>query len=114
MGKLTLNGQTPEQLCIPKWRALVSYVFQSRVAHKGTPSELWFTVQQFKAQRGRPRGDLPALIHDLGLEQEVLNQPWTQLSVREWGGCAGLGCLVVCLSSRPSSACPAACYSVPA
>ncbi len=38
-------------------------------------------MQQFKAQRGRPRGDLPALIHRLGLEQSVLNQPWTQLSV---------------------------------
>ena len=38
--------------------------------------------QQFAAQRGRPRGDLPALIHELGLEQGVLNQPWTELSVR--------------------------------
>ncbi|GAB4820659.1 hypothetical protein N2152v2_007705 [Parachlorella kessleri] len=96
-GKLTLNGQTPEQLCIPKWRALVCYVFQSRVAHKGTPSELWFTVQQFKAQRGRPRGDLPALIHDLGLEQEVLNQPWTQLS----GGQAQRVQLAIALALKP-------------
>ena len=40
---------------------------------------LW---QQFAAQRGRQRGDLPALIHELGLEQGVLNQPWTELSVR--------------------------------
>jgi len=39
-------------------------------------------AQQFAAQRGRPRGDLPALIHELGLEQGVLNQPWTELSVR--------------------------------
>lgn len=38
--------------------------------------------QQIAAQRGRPRGDLPALIHELGLEQGVLNQPWTELSVR--------------------------------
>ena len=38
-------------------------------------------LQQFAAQRGRPRGDLPALIHALGLEQLVLNQPWTELSV---------------------------------
>ncbi len=37
--------------------------------------------QQFKAQRGRPRGDLPSLIHKLGLEQSLLNQPWPQLSV---------------------------------
>ena len=33
-------------------------------------------------QRGRPRGDLPALVHQLGLEQGVLNQPWVELSVR--------------------------------
>lgn len=38
-------------------------------------------AQQFKAQRGRPRGDLPGLIHKLGLEQSLLNQPWPQLSV---------------------------------
>ena len=38
-------------------------------------------VQQFKAQRGRPRGDLPALVAGLGLEQRVLNQPWVELSV---------------------------------
>jgi hypothetical protein len=45
-------------------------------------SRKWMCMQQFKAQRGRPRGDLPALIHRLGLEQSVLNQPWTQLSVQ--------------------------------
>ena len=39
-------------------------------------------MQQFKAQRGRPRDDLPTLVHKLGLDQGVLNQPWTELSVR--------------------------------
>ncbi len=39
-------------------------------------------MQQFKAQKGRPRGDLPALIAELGLEPGVLNQPWVELSVR--------------------------------
>ena len=38
-------------------------------------------VQHFKAQRGRPRGDLPAIVAALGLEQRVLNQPWVELSV---------------------------------
>lgn len=38
-------------------------------------------MQQFKAQRGRPRGDLPALVAELGLDQGVLNQPWVELSV---------------------------------
>ena len=71
-----------------RWRAAVCYVHQSRVALKGTPSELYFTLQHFKAQRGRARGDLPALVHDLGLEQGVLNQPWAQLSVGGWNGAA--------------------------
>ena len=39
------------------------------------------SVQHFKAQRGRPRGDLPAIVAALGLEQRVLNQPWVELSV---------------------------------
>lgn len=38
-------------------------------------------VQRFAAQKGRPRGDLPALIHELGLQQGVLNQAWSELSV---------------------------------
>ena len=43
---------------------------------------LFGVPQQLSAQRRRARGDLPALIHELGLEQAVLNQPWAELSVR--------------------------------
>ena len=81
-GALFLDGQTPDQLGIPTWRALVTYVFQQRIAFRGTPSELYYTAQRFAAQRPRQRGDLPAIIHELGLEQAVLNQPWSELSVR--------------------------------
>lgn len=79
-GTISVNGKTPDELCVPNWRALVTYVFQQRIAFKGTPSELYYTVQRFAAQRSRPRGDLPATIHALGLEQAVLNQPWSELS----------------------------------
>ena len=54
---------------------------QTRVSAKGTPSELYFAAQQLQAQKGRPRGDLPALIQQFGLEQGILNQPWPELSV---------------------------------
>lgn len=126
-GALTLAGRAPEEWGLPRWRSLVAYVHQSRVQHRGTPAELYFALQQFKAQvrgvavhalgregavqamqamlgclpriklscprpdacddvplcqqRGRARGDLPALVHQLGLEQGVLNQPWVELSV---------------------------------
>ena len=60
----------------------VLYCPQTRVSAKGTPSELYFAAQQLGAQRGRPRGDLPSLIQQLGLEQGVLNQAWPELSVR--------------------------------
>ncbi len=50
-------------------------------------------VQQFKAQRGRPRGDLPAIVAALGLEQRVLNQPWVELSVSH---CRNLIMLLCC------------------
>ena len=79
-GSITFEGKTPDQITIPKWRALLTYVFQQRIAFKGTPSELYYTAQRFSAQRGRPRGDLPAIIHELGLEQSVLLQPWSELS----------------------------------
>lgn len=79
-GDITFEGKTPEQISVPKWRAQVTYVFQQRVSLKGTPSELYYTAQRFSAQRGRHRSDLPAIIHELGLEQAVLNQPWSELS----------------------------------
>ena len=76
----------------------VTYVPQSRVNFKGTPSEFYFQAQQFAAQKGRPRGDLPTLIHDLGLEQVVLNQAWTELS----GGQAQRVALAIAVALRPS------------
>ncbi len=44
-GDLRLSGRTPEQSGVPQWRASVTYVHQSRVQLKGTPSELYFAVQ---------------------------------------------------------------------
>ena len=40
-----LDGETPLQLGVTKWRTLVTYVPQTRVHPKGTPSEFYFTVQ---------------------------------------------------------------------
>ncbi|KAL4857919.1 ATP-binding cassette sub-family G member 2 [Chlorella vulgaris] len=93
-GELKLAGKTPIEWGVPNWRALVTY---SRVQHKGTPAELYFTLQQFRSQRGRPRGDLPALVHQLGLEQAVLNQPWSELS----GGQAQRLQLAIAIALRP-------------
>lgn len=80
-GRLELNGKSPAEWGVPHWRARVCYVHQQRLTHAGTPSELYYTLQGFRSQRSRPRGDLPQLVRELGLEQSVLNQPWTQLSV---------------------------------
>ncbi len=44
-GVVELDGETPLQLGITKWRTLVTYVPQTRVHPKGTPSEFYFTVQ---------------------------------------------------------------------
>lgn len=96
-GTLALDERTPQQIGVPSWRALVSYIPQARVQLKGTPSELYFTAQRFAAQKGRPRGDLPALIHELGLQQGVLNQSWTELS----GGEAQRVLLAVALALKP-------------
>lgn len=96
-GSIALDGKSAEEWTVPKWRSLVTYVHQQRISLRGNPSEFWWRVQQFRAQHGRPRGDLPALIHDLGLEQGVLNQPWTELS----GGQAQRVQLAIALALRP-------------
>ena len=44
-GSLTLNGETPLQLGITKWRTLVTYVPQTRVHPGGTPAEFYFAAQ---------------------------------------------------------------------
>ena len=80
---MTLNGKSPAEIGIPNWRAQVSYVHQSCVGLKGTPAELYFSAQKFASQKGRRRGDLPAIVFQLGLEQAVLNQRWTELSVKQ-------------------------------
>ena len=97
-GTLTFGGHTPEQIGVPKWRALITLVLQQRIALKGTPSELYYTAQRFSGQRGRPRGDLPAIIHELGLEQAVLNQPWAELS----GGQAQRVSIAIAVALRPA------------
>lgn len=79
-GVLFLNGVPQENIRLPDWRAQVSYISQSRSGFTDTPAEFYFKVQQFAAQRRRPRGDLPQLIHYLGLEQSVLHQSWASLS----------------------------------
>lgn len=44
-GTLELNGQTPLQLGVTRWRTLVTYVPQTRVHPPGTPAEFYFSVQ---------------------------------------------------------------------
>ncbi|GAX77956.1 hypothetical protein CEUSTIGMA_g5398.t1 [Chlamydomonas eustigma] len=97
-GELRLNGKTPSDYGFPAWRALVTYVPQSRVNFKGTPAEFYFQAQQFASQKGRPRGDLPTLINDLGLEHVVLNQAWTELS----GGQAQRVAIAIAVALRPA------------
>lgn len=95
---LFLDGDTPEQIGITRWRSLTSYVSQSRAGYLETPAAFYFKVQNFGAQRGRPRGDLPQLIHYLGLEQTVLNQKWSQLS----GGQAQRVQIAIAVALRPA------------
>lgn len=97
-GVITFDNHTPEELGTTKWRSLICYVFQQRIGFPGTPSELYFKAQHFKSQRGRARLDLPAIIHQLGLEQSVLTQPWSSLS----GGQAQRVQLAIALALQPS------------
>lgn len=97
-GVVSLDGKTPQEIGIPAWRARVSYLHQQRVDLPGTPTELYFQAQRFRSQRKRLRGDLPAIAAELGLEQSVLLQPWTELS----GGQAQRCHLAIAIALAPS------------
>jgi hypothetical protein len=65
------------------------YVHQQRVTYPGTPNQLFERVQGFAAQRARGAAgpasldDLGQLVEQMGLDQTVLEQQWSQLSVRD-------------------------------
>jgi ABC-type iron transport system FetAB ATPase subunit len=80
-GRISLDGITQDDYpSLPAWRVQIAYIPQSQKGFTDTPAEFYFKVQRFRAQRNRPRGDLPALIHYLGLEQSTLHQPFHSLS----------------------------------
>ncbi len=80
-GRISLSGVSQcDYPSLPEWRVQISYIPQSQRGFTDTPAEFYFKVQRFCAQRNRPRGDLPALIHYLGLEQSTLHQPFHSLS----------------------------------
>lgn len=65
------------------------YVHQQRVSYPGTPLQLFERVQGFASHQARgvqPPGsaaDLAHLVEQLGLDQGVLTQQWSQLSVSD-------------------------------
>jgi len=65
------------------------YVHQQRVSYPGTPLQLFERVQGFASHQARgvqPPGsaaDLAQLVEQLGLDQGVLTQQWSQLSVSD-------------------------------
>lgn len=97
-GSIFLNNATPKQQG-PSWRSQVAYIHQQRIPLPGTPSELYSQAQHFKSQRDRNlRGDLPAIAAELGLEQSVLLQPWSELS----GGQAQRCQLAIAIALQPT------------
>jgi ABC-type iron transport system FetAB ATPase subunit len=80
-GRVLLNGIAQEDFpSLPAWRTQVLYISQSQKGFTDTPAEFYYKVQRFASQRQRPRGDLPQLVHYLGLEQSILHQPFDSLS----------------------------------
>jgi hypothetical protein len=73
------------------------YVHQQRVSYPGTPLQLFERVQGFASQK--PRGVqgpgavayLGQLVEQMGLDQAVLSQQWSQLSVslKSWAAAWG-------------------------
>lgn len=62
------------------WRARVAYVTQARVRVSGTPLELFTRATHFKARRGEQTRDYVEIARNVGLEDELLNRPWSELS----------------------------------
>lgn len=85
-GSLELNGLPARDWSVPRWRSLVRYVHQQRIAFEGTPRKLFQAWASLSSQRRRPHRPLEPLIVALGLEPAIIDQGFATLSVRKPSG----------------------------
>ena len=96
-GRMTLGGQTAEEMGLPQWRCEVCYVTQARWSLPGTPSDSFQELCKLAAQQGRAHGDPVAYARKLLLDDTVMVSPWITLS----GGQAQRAALAICLAMQP-------------
>jgi putative ABC transport system ATP-binding protein len=96
-GELRLNGRTPDEIGIPKWRRQVTYVASTPPPLPHTARDWLITIGALAAQRSAPVDDAYALAADWGVGLELWDQPWSRLS----GGERQRLALAVAVSRRP-------------
>ena len=80
-GELSLDGRSPVEWGLPRWRSDVCYVPQQPPTTAGTPADLERLAGELKAQRARgPRRDPRALAERWGLDAGRWDEPWATLS----------------------------------
>ena len=83
-GRMTLGGQTAEEMGLPQWRCEVCYVTQARWSLPGTPSDSFQELCKLAAQQGRAHGDPVAYARKLLLDdRNVRWMPQIQAMLKE-------------------------------
>ena len=97
-GRVALDGRSPEEWGVPRWRAEVVYVPQAPAIFADTPAQHLEAIADLAVQRDRPADDPVALAAEWALPPDTWRREWSSLS----GGERQRVALAVALSRRPS------------
>lgn len=75
----SLRGQS-ETIMPQRWRREVLYLHQIKAPLPGTPATFIQAVEKLQANAGRPPLQVAPLLQSIGLEERMLERPWSELS----------------------------------
>lgn len=97
-GRIVLQGRTMDSLSPQAWRQSVLYVHQIKTPLPGTPKTFIKAVEGLAINHGRQPLSVEPIMKAVGLDAQILERPWSELS----GGEAQRTMLAIALATHPT------------